>query len=156
MMRLAFVTAALATGCAAPDASDLFNAMDVAITDGADVEARFLDAVRSASTSLHVALPDVDDAALLEAIGAAWDNGLEVQLVVDRDQDSPALQSLFDIGVPITLASDEVTYFDFALNNGSGRDVGWSSSQAIQSHAYVVVDRQRIVTATTAGHGRTG
>ncbi len=157
MMRLTFLMVGLGTGCAAPDPSELFNAMDVSITDGADVEARFVEAVGSASQSLHLALPDALDEQLMNAIGAAWDNGIEVELIVDLDnQDSLALEPLFEVGVPITLASDAVTYFDFALNSGAGEDVAWTSQQAIQSHSYVVVDRQRIVTATTAGHLRTG
>jgi len=157
MIRSSLFVTLLATGCAAPDASELFNALDVAITDAEGGERRFVDAVSTARRSLHVALPDAEDEALLTAIGEAWDAGIEVELVVDVDDEMDApLQPLFDLGVPITLATSDVTYFDFALNDGSGRPVSWTSEEAIQSHAYVVVDRTRIVTGTTAGHRREG
>ena len=148
-----FLLGFFAVGCTAPDTSALFNAVDVEITDHEGGEARFAEAIRSASESLHVALPDAEDPQVLDAIGEAWDNGLEVELIVDfDDQGDAALQPLFDIGVPVTFASDGLSYFEFALN----QTVSWDSFETVMSHAYVVVDRQRILTATTAGHVRTG
>ncbi|MEN0064934.1 MAG: hypothetical protein AAGA48_22505 [Myxococcota bacterium] len=151
MMR-AFLAFAV-VGCAAPDPTELFNGLSAEVLPATEAEALFVEAVESATSSLHIALPDAEDEALLQAIGAAFDNGLEVELTLDIDeQDDPGVAQLFDLGVPITLASDGLEYFEFALNEV----VSWSSEETVMSHAYVVVDRQRIVTATTAGHTRSG
>lgn len=148
-----FVLAGLAVGCAAPEVDQLFNEVQFDFLGADDAEARFVDAVDAATSTLHVALPDAEDPDLLDAIGAAFDRGVQVELVVDfDDQDDPALQPLFDLGVPMQLACAGVSYFEFALN----QDVRWTSEQTVMSHAYVVVDGQRVVTATTAGHLRTG
>lgn len=140
------------TACA-PDTTALFNAMSLDVTDADEGEARFVQAVEAAAQSLHIALPDAKDPALLDAIAVAHGNGLEVELIVDVDElGQPALQELLDAGVPTTLSSDGLSYFEFNLN----RVVSWDSDETFMSHAYVVIDRQRIVSSTTAGHQRPG
>ena len=151
-MRMLTLLAIVA--CRAPDPSELFHEVIVTVRDDpAQTEDLFLDAVASATDSLHVALPDGEHAALLEAIGEAWSDGLEVELIVDYDQqDDPAIAALIAADAPVTLADDSLSYFEFTLNT----NVQWDSTETVMSHAYVVVDRQRIVAATTAGHHRIG
>ncbi|HHO51653.1 MAG TPA: hypothetical protein ENK18_12465 [Deltaproteobacteria bacterium] len=140
--------------CQPPDPAELFNALTVdVIADPAEAEARFVEAVGSASDSLHVALPDGDNTELLEALGDAWSSGVEVELVIDHDQrEDPGVVALIDAGLQITLADAGLTYFEFNLND----EVTWASTDTIMSHAYVISDRQRLLAATTAGHLRSG
>lgn len=140
--------------CQAPDPGELFNALTVdVIADPAAAEDRFLEIIESASDSLHVALPDGDNTALIDALSAAWASGLEVELVVDYDQrGDQGIADLIDAGAEVALANAGLTYFEFNLNE----DVSWASEDTVMSHAYVIADRQRLLAASTAGHTRTG
>ncbi len=144
----------VAAGCQAPDPQELFNGLDVDVVDDAEAaEQRFMEAITSASDSLHVALPDGDNADLIDAISDAWSSGLEVELIVDYDQrEDPGIVALMEAGADVALANDGLAYFEFVLNE----DVSWSSDETVMSHAYVITDRQRLLAATTAGHLRTG
>ncbi|MBX2797221.1 MAG: hypothetical protein KTR31_06135 [Myxococcales bacterium] len=143
-----------AAGCTAPDPGELFNAVSVTVYDDAEAaEDVFVQAVTQASDSAHLALPDAENTDLYDAVAGAWSSGLETELVLDADEaGDPGATALLDVGAPVQLVDDGLTYFEFVLN----RDVFWTSEQTVMSHAFAVVDRQRIFTATTAGHLRSG
>ena len=146
-------------GCAPPDAQDLFHDAELTVErDPVRAEQRFADAILDATSSIHVALPELNSDALTDALFTVWDEVADdpefiYELVVDIDQrNDPGVAALIEAEAPVVLADDGITYFEFALNE----DVAWSSDQTTMSHAYAVIDEQRIVTATTAGHLRSG
>jgi len=138
-----------ALGCTALDTSDLFNAVSVDIAQSpADSTARFDEVISSATDSLAIALPAGEDLDLTDAILAAYDRGVDVELVIDIDQaEDVGFATLLDAGVPITQADDGLEYFEFNFND----DVGWPSEETIMSSAFVVADNRQFISATTAG-----
>ena len=160
---------AVSVGCQPPDISELREDAVVSVLERPeDAEALFVDAVLEAEESLHVALPDVENPELVEALLDRWimaeDSGedFELELIVDVNEiDTPEMDMLLSYArgenpgrrpVPVQYSGRGVGYFEFALNDG----VGWTSDQTRMSHAYLIADRRRVVAATTAGHVRTG
>ena len=141
------LVAALAA-CTPPELA-LFNTLTVDVApDQASANAPFIAAIDSATTSLHVALPAGDDTSVSDAILAAVDRGVEVEVIADIDtRTAPAVAALLDAEVPTTLADDEVAYFDFNIN----AEVRFPSEDCVMSHAWVVADRARIVTGSSFG-----
>lgn len=140
---------ALLAACAAPDRSAAFNTFELVVLDGAaGPNAELAALADGAVRDLAVALPTLDDADLAEALVAAHDRGVDVRVVTDVDRaDADGAVRLAEAGVPLQLADDAVTYFDFARN----QDVGWSSAQVRMTSAFGVADRDRLVVATSAG-----
>lgn len=143
------MTLALLFACSAPDVTDLFGSIETFVAeDAASADAHFIEAIDAATTDLSVALPVGENLAIGEAIVAAWDRGVAVEVVTDIDQaDDPAIVAISDALVPLQLADGALTYFDFAINV----DVAWTSEQVRMSHAFAVVDQQDVVMATSAG-----
>lgn len=139
----------LLTACTAPDATALFNGVEVLILDGeSEAGAEFVAQIDLATETLHVALPGGDNTDLSDAIINAHERGVTVEVISDFDLAStPAITSLSDAGVPLFLADDGITYFDFTLNV----DVGWDSDETIMSNAWVVVDETTITAANKVG-----
>lgn len=133
-----------------PDvAADAFTRVDVEIVDGpADVSQRFVAALEATERQALVMLPQLEDTSLSDALIRAHERGVLVEVVTDVDEtDDPGALALAQAGVPLTLADGAVTYFDFALN----QDVSWNSTDAIMSHATLVLDDLRVLNATSAG-----
>lgn len=139
----------------APDVeATAFTRVDMSIVDGsAAVDEAFVAALDQVERQALVMLPQLEDTALSDALIAAHQRGVQVEVVtdVDESQDAGAL-ALVEAGVPVALADGAITYFDFALN----QDVSWPSSDAIMSHATLVLDDNRVLNATTAGDATTG
>jgi hypothetical protein len=136
-------------GCAAPDAGDSFTRVSGTIaTTGEEAGLLFADFIDEAQHTLSVALPSLQDEVITDALVQAWDRGVEVEVVTDIDQlEDPGSEALQEAGVPLRLVDDGLGFFDFSL----GRDVGWSSSQVMMSHAFAVADETQILSASTAG-----
>lgn len=141
--------ALLLIGCAAPDASSLFNHLALDLppeSDGANLA--FIDGADRATTQLLVALPGLTDLAVADALIAAADRDVLVKVVVDLDSAAdPGVLALLDAEIPVTLADGAITYFDFALN----ADVSWPSTDVHMTHAFLVIDTNEFVVASTAG-----
>ena len=139
------------SACAAPDLSAAFLQVDLVLIpadDPVSVDERFAAAIDKARTSVHLAIPAGEDPTIAEAVLAAWDRGLEVKVVTDYDQATdPGIALLLEAGVPVTLADDGLSYFDFNVVN----DIAFSSEDTIMTHALVVTDAKRALSATTAG-----
>ncbi len=135
--------------CAAPDPSELFYRAAVSTpADEAGAAAAFVDAIGSADTSLHVALPAGEDTALSDALVQAYDRGLEIEVITDVDlAETDAVRALLDAEVPVALLDGGLTYFEFSQN----ADVTFSSGVTRMSDAWVVADRKRIVAASSVG-----
>jgi phosphatidylserine/phosphatidylglycerophosphate/cardiolipin synthase-like enzyme len=148
------MTALLLLACTPPDASALFG--DVAThveTDPTAADGRFIAVIDSAETALAVALPAGQNPEVTDAIIAAWDRGVDVEVVTDLDRaGDPGIVDLSDAQVPLRLADGALTYFDFAIN----LDVAWTSDQITMSHAFAVADQERIVLGTAVATGEPG
>ena len=136
-------------GCSAPDAAGLFNQIDIDIVQTADeTTSAFIDLIDNTDDQLAITLPLGTDTTLTDAILAAHDRGVDVELVMDYDQqDDAGFADLIESGVPHKLADDGLTYFEFNFN----QDVSWSSDQTIMSSAFAVSDRSAFISSTTAG-----
>ncbi len=139
---------ALLLSCEAPDELG-YNALDLGVFDGSEATNAFFIAVaESAESTLDVALESLDDVAVAEAMLDAHDRGVDVRVVVDFDhRDGAGVQLLTDAGLPVTLADDGISYFDFVLN----RDVTWSSEDTRMTHHFAIGDGIDIAMATLAG-----
>lgn len=135
--------------CQAPDASGLFNDVQVLVLQGeSEAGAEFVAAIEQATETLHVTLPGGDNTDISDAIVAAHERGVSVEVISDFDlAGTPAIAALTDAGVPLFLADDGITYFDFTLNI----DIGWASDETIMSNAWVVVDEAVITAANKVG-----
>lgn len=140
--------------CAPPDSDELFVHVTPAPTiDEADANAAFAAVADEASHTLTVALPALTDAALTDAVLAAADRGVAVEVLVDFDHaDDAGVLALTDAMIPVSFADADVTFFDFDLNT----EVTWGSDQAKMTHAFVVADLYRWATATRAGGATPG
>lgn len=147
MIRL--LPIALLGACAAPDAGELFSLLDVSVApDAMTTHAAFIASIEGAESELAVCLPAIEDPDLAQAIVDAWDRGVMVEVVTDIDREADVgVTMLEDAGVPLTLADDGLSYFDFSLNE----QVTFFSPQIRMSHAWTVADRTEIVAASTAG-----
>jgi sugar-specific transcriptional regulator TrmB len=141
-------------GCAEPDLADLFGQVSVEVAGGEDAASQpFVERVKSAGTSLHVAMPGGDDLELADALVDAWDRGLDVEVITDFDlRDTEAVRRLTDAEVPTTLADDGLTYFEFNLND----DAVFPSESTVMSSAWVVADRTSVLAASTLGRAGSG
>lgn len=144
----------LAPACAPPDPTEVFQDVDVVVEDNAaSTHAHFVAAIEAADSDVQLMLPTIEDTALSDAVLAAVDRGIEVEVVTDHDAAASAgALALFEAGVPLTFADDEITYFEFTVNDM----VEWSSEQAMMTHAMVLVDGVDFVAATTAGQEADG
>ncbi len=143
------MTLALLLACSAPDVAALFGDVQTFVEpDGEAADRHLIDAIDAATTELSVALPSSENVDLADAIVAAWDRGVAVEVVTDVDvADDPGIAAISDALIPLRLADGGLTYFDFAINV----DVTWTSEQVRMSHAWAIVDHERIVGATSAG-----
>lgn len=141
-------------GCAAPDADELFGAVELTVADGADAaSAPFVERVKDAKDTLHVAMPGGDDTAFADALVDAWGRGVDVEVITDYDlRDSAAVTTLTAAEVPVRLADAGLTYFEFNL----GADVVYPSEMTIMSSAWVVADRRTALVGSTLGAAGTG
>lgn len=142
----------LLAACAPPDLDDLFTSVEARHNgesgEAQEVEAAFAEVVDGAERTLSVALPGLSDPLLTDAILAAWDREVDVQVAVDADRaDEPGVVALQNAGVPLRLADDGVTFFEFETNGV----VSWTSEQIQMSHAFAVADTSAWITATRAG-----
>jgi hypothetical protein len=144
--------------CTAPDSANSFTTLELFVEDSSEgANAHAIALLDAAEDSAHISLPAGSDTQLTDAILAAWERGIEVEVTTDYDQVEVAtgaerepdegLLELIDAGVPVQLADAAVGYFDFSLKN----DVSWDSEQVIMSDATVIVDRRYIVNATHLG-----
>ena len=158
MIRL--VPLLLVVACTAPDPNDAFTTLELFVEDNAaDANAHVIELLESAERTAHISLPAGSDTQLTDAIIAAWDRGIEVEVTTDYDrveipaseQDTRApdegILELIDAGIPVQLADAGLGYFDFSLKN----DVSWTSEQVIMSDAMVIVDDTRLVNASHIG-----
>ncbi len=149
-MRHLALALLLLAGCnLEPDPSELFHEVGLHVeADGADADAHFISLAEAAESSLALALPALENTELAEAILAAHDRGVTVELVTDSEQEDDAgIAMLRDGGVPVRLANPGLEYFDFNIL----RDVSWTSDQTLMTHAFAVQDRRRAVAASSAG-----
>lgn len=152
---LAFgLVSSLLAGCAAPSMADAFHQLDLSVeADPARVNERFAAMVADARDTVQVALPTDADGVIGEAVIDAWQKGLDVEVVTDIDEAAtPGVAAMIAAGVPVRLADGELTYFEFNL----GADILFPSNQTVMSHAWVIADRQRAISATRAGSLQTG
>ncbi len=149
------VASGLAAGaCAAPDMGDVFQVVDVTPEDNASAtHEHFVAAMDAAESDIQLMLPTIEDTALSDAAIAAFERGVDVEVVTDFDaQDSAGALALFDAGVPMTFADEGVTYFEFTVTDM----VEWSSDKTMMTHAMVLTDGAEFVGATTAGQEADG
>ena len=140
--------------CQTPEMGDSFNQISVDVaTSPEDASAAFVKLIDGAKKSLHVAIPVGEDVAIATALVAAHERGVAVEVITDIDQASdPGIVLLSDNFVPLTLADAGLTYFEFNIN----ADVSFSSEACEMSHAYVVADRKKAISGTSAGHAGAG
>ena len=137
-------------GCTAPEMSRAFTQVDMIVTTADEADQTVADALDAATASVHLAIPAGVDVRVPEAALRAWERGLEVEVVTDIDQaDDPGIATLLQAGMAVTLADDELTYFDFNIN----QDVTYSSNSAKMTHAFAVVDRTTVWQLSGMGYG---
>lgn len=141
--------AALLVACAAPDVNDLFVQVEATPSfDATEANTALIEVADGASTTLQVAVPRLSDLALSDALLAAADRGVEVEVVVDWDhREDEGVAALTAASVPVRLADAAVTFFDFDLTT----EVTWESDQVRMTHAFAVADRVQWAMATRAG-----
>jgi hypothetical protein len=149
-MRNPIIFSAFALACAAPPTEDARNQLELFSpgTDPVATRDHFVEVIAGAESTLQVALPKMEDPAIAEAILAAFDQGVDVQVVTDATEDATVgVSALRNAGVNLRLADNGITYQDFSLN----APVTFSNEQVVMSHAYAIADATTLVTATTAG-----
>ena len=140
--------------CTPPDAAQRFTEVGLSVAEDEESAADlFVQAISSAEETVHAAIPAGDETAVAEALVAAHDRGVVVEVITDFDlATSPAISMLSETDIPVRLADAGLTYFEFNL----GVDTTWGSDITIMSHAYAVVDSQRIVAASRIGSALSG
>ena len=153
-LRLLSGVSLLLGACAAPDTTEVFQVVDVSAEDNAaSTHEHFVAAMDAATSDIQLMLPTIEDTALSDAAIAAFDRGLDVEVVTDQDASGSAgALALFEAGVPVTFADGAVTYFEFSV----GEMVAWNSDQTMMTHAMVLTDGTDFVAATTAGQEADG
>lgn len=137
MIRLSPLLALLA--CSAPDGTGFTQTLTVTGGDGAEAtRGPVIETIEGAQNTLRIALPEGNDDVLTEALLAALDRGVEVEVVTDIDhQDDPGIVALRDSEAKVTLADGGLTYYDFSSN----ADVTWPSTDVQMTSSFVVADR---------------
>ena len=145
----AVATVAALAACAEPPLDDAFNFTEVELVDGAEsVNNAFILTFRRAQRHIVAAFERIDDVVLAEELIDAWSRGIEVEISTDVDEaDAAGTQLLIEAGIPVTLNSGDLTYFDFGLN----RDVAWTSDRVRMTHAFAVSDLSFWRAANQAG-----
>lgn len=141
-------------GCTAPDTRQAFTVVDLVVDAEPDAaSARLIDLMNTAKKTLHVALPKGENTDVSDAILAAVERGVEVEVVTDFDHAAdPAIEALDAANVPLRLADAGLKYFDFNL----GADIEWPSTAVKMSHGYAIADRRGFVIATGVGSRDSG
>ena len=137
--------------CDGPQMSEAFHQVSVAShSTDAEVEAAFVTAIDAAAADVGLMVPGLTSTAVSDALIAAAERGVNVEVVTDIDSTGEAgLLALEGAGVPVTYADDAVSYFDFAIN----ADVSWSSEQVVMSNTVLVVDEVDVLSASHLGEG---
>lgn len=145
---------ALLAACAAPATGDVFTTLSLDVVEGGEGASDALIAViDGAVDTVRVATPALDDTALSDALIAAHDDGVDVQVVTDVDRSTDAgVLDLQDAGVPLTLADGAVEYHDYAID----QKVAWPSQSVTMSHAWAVADETEVALASRAGDAADG
>ena len=152
--RAILAPALLLAACAEPPTGDLFTTLSVDVVDSGEGASDALIAViEGAAEEVAVAAPALSDAALSDALIAAWDAGVDVRVVTDVDRSADVgVLDLQEAGVPLTLADGEVEYHDYAID----QSVYWPSQSVTMSHAWAVADQTEIAMASRAGDAEDG
>ena len=130
-----FVPLLALAACAPPDVGALQAAKLDLVDGGPATNTRFVEFVDGATDILRIALPTLEDEALSAAIIAAADRGVDVRVVTDIDESNDVgIVALSDAGVPLQLADDALTYFDFSFN----LDFEYTSDLLKMSHAFAL------------------
>ena len=149
-----------AVGCTDPAYDELFVQRTLQIAGGpagGDGRAENADAwitlIDGATESLFIGIPAGDDTEIAEAIVNANDRGVLVEVVTDYDERNGAgVRLLRDNNVPVKLADEGLTYFDFSING----DVVYTSAQTQMSSAYLIADEKHMALSTSAGRTADG
>jgi len=147
-------TAALAvvslTSCAPSYApSEFRHEVSLQITDAQGSHDRLIATIDSATRTLDVAFPTIDDTALSDAIVRAQDRGVAVRAITDIDAaDTAGAVALAAANVPLQLADGEVTYFEFSIS----QDAIFTSDRVRMTHAWALADREHATVADFAGN----
>ena len=152
-----YLTAAialLAVSCSPSyEASEFRHEVSTHVTDADGTIARMVSAIESAERSLDVALPVFTNTDLSDALIAANERGVALRVLTDIDRiDDAGTQAILAADIPITLADDELAYFDFNIND----DVRFASDKVRMSHSWVLVDEERATIASFAGSDTPG
>ncbi|MFT5684127.1 MAG: hypothetical protein ACI8RZ_005068 [Myxococcota bacterium] len=141
----------LLLACDGPQMSEAFHQVSVTPTNSAaDIETAFVDSIAAATFDVGLMVPGLESAAVAEALIAAADRGVSVEVVTDIDSTGQSgLIALEEAGLVVQYADDSVTYFDFAIN----ADVSWSSEQVVMSNTVLVVDEVEVLSASYLGEG---
>lgn len=135
-------------GCAEPDLDAMFTLADVSSggrTEAVDALAALAD---GAEESLVVSIPGGQDTEVSDILVRTADRGVSVEVVTDYDRrEDPGIVALADAGIPVTLADDGITYFEFNLN----ADVSWTSEETILSSSFAVADHLEFMSASDLG-----
>ncbi len=138
----------------APEMGDAFNQISVDVANTPEDAAKaFVKEINKAKKTLHVAIPMGQELEVATALVAAHERGIAVEVITDIDHAAdPGIVMLAENHVPLTLADDSLTYFEFNI----GDDVSFSSESCKMTHAYVIADRTTAVSGTSAGHSGAG
>jgi hypothetical protein len=137
--------------CDGPQMSEAYHQVSVTLTEAdADIESAFADNITAATSDVALMVPGLESIAISDALIAAADRGLTVEVVTDIDAAGQAgLVALESAGLEVQYADDAVTYFDFAIN----ADVSWSSEQVVMSNTVLVTDEVEVLSASHLGSG---
>lgn len=154
--KASLIVATLLVGCAPPNTGDLFNTVEMTVeADVGPVHERLIELVDGAEEQVLAVLPALEDPAVADAIIEAWDRGLLVEVVTDIDHEADeGVQMLLDAGVPVQLGDGEMTYTEFGI--GTVTEITVPSEFVQMSTAYVVVDENRVISATELGSLESG
>jgi hypothetical protein len=150
MMRTPLLVGAVVAvaGCAEPQLDTLFAQADVSVVTPDEVGVAAVELIDEADRTIRVALPYGDDTRISDALLAAHDAGIDVEVTTDYDQrEDPAIAPLIDAGIPVSLTNDGLAYFEFNTN----RDVAWPSEETILSTSFIVVDELHFLAVNELG-----
>ena len=101
------------SACAAPDLDGIFHQLGVAVAETPeDATQPFLDAIDDAEEYVAICVPTLEDQAISDALIAAAERGIEVEVVTDYDEaDDAGIADLVAAGIPVTLSTYSGVYF---------------------------------------------